>query len=417
MFWLVAIVLSATSLLKAQNTLTLQPIYDQDRQVYSIELQQPEGEFWAIHLIRAGELPLGEITYRLVSERDGTEQWQTLSIDPHSPRLDVSSQIFVADDYTLVEFKFVEGSYTIEAFDPGLSSEEFELKPLGRSEDCIQPLALNRSEWCPTGTCPTAASPVVTNVTHLPVHHSAGTNTASDWAAVVRSIWNFHVNTNGWADIGYNYLIDPNGVIYVGRGEDIRGAHFCGNNTGTMGICILGNFTSQTPTLEAIEGLVNLLAWKMSVDDIDPQLSSFHTASGVVLPHIVRHRDGCATSCPGNSFAPLFDNIRQQVADSIASCMVSGTSAGGDLSAELNVFPNPAREWIAIQGRILDDIPGNRLDWVLVDLFGRPVSSGNWSIGAGRVDQRIELGRLPAEVYILKIISGEKSRSYWVMKK
>ncbi|MFN7929681.1 MAG: hypothetical protein U0Y68_17395 [Blastocatellia bacterium] len=55
---------------------------------------------------------------------------------------------------------------------------------------------------------------------HLLVHHTANANTATDWAAVVRAIWSFHIFTNGWSDIGYNYLIDPN-VIYEGAGAAI----------------------------------------------------------------------------------------------------------------------------------------------------------------------------------------------------
>jgi hypothetical protein len=42
-------------------------------------------------------------------------------------------------------------------------------------------------------------------VSHLIVHHSAGTNSASDWAAIVRAIWDFHVNGNGWGDESGDY--------------------------------------------------------------------------------------------------------------------------------------------------------------------------------------------------------------------
>ena len=82
------------------------------------------------------------------------------------------------------------------------------------------------------------------------VHHSAGANEARDWAAVMRSIWVLHVAGNGWNDIGYNFLIDPNGVIYEGRagGDGVIGAHFSGVNTGTMGVSMVGTFSSQAPT-------------------------------------------------------------------------------------------------------------------------------------------------------------------------
>lgn len=50
------------------------------------------------------------------------------------------------------------------------------------------------------------------------VHHTAGSNDLSqDYAATVRAIYVYHVQSNGWSDIGYQYLIDGNGVVYEGR--------------------------------------------------------------------------------------------------------------------------------------------------------------------------------------------------------
>ncbi|MBK8668457.1 MAG: N-acetylmuramoyl-L-alanine amidase [Saprospiraceae bacterium] len=74
---------------------------------------------------------------------------------------------------------------------------------------------------------------------------------------MVASIFDFHVNTNGWQDIGYNWLIDPNGVLYEGRGggENVRGAHMCGYNNNTLGVCVMGNFVSLIPSDTAIISL------------------------------------------------------------------------------------------------------------------------------------------------------------------
>lgn len=116
-------------------------------------------------------------------------------------------------------------------------------------------------------------TPQTTTVTHLVVHHTVTGNSASDWPAVVRSIWADHKYTRdgGWGDVGYNWLIDPNGVIYQGRSwwiggndslKEIQGAHFSCRNTGTMGVALLGTFTSTNPTPSARNALANLLAWK-----------------------------------------------------------------------------------------------------------------------------------------------------------
>jgi hypothetical protein len=182
---------------------------------------------------------------------------------------------------------------------------------------CTQPAYQGRTDWCPEGNCPTDPTPVFTVTSFLIVHHSAGSNTASDWAAIVRAIWDFHVNVNGWDDIGYNWLIDPNGVLYEGRGDNRQGAHFCGTNPGTMGVCVLGDFTNIAPQQDALSTLDSLLAWKSCDADLNPLGNGFHASSGLFLQRISGHRDGCATSCPGNAFYPLLPGIRQQVSDFI----------------------------------------------------------------------------------------------------
>ncbi|MCB0642649.1 MAG: N-acetylmuramoyl-L-alanine amidase, partial [Phaeodactylibacter sp.] len=210
----------------------------------------------------------------------------------------------------------------VHCFNPGKTPEG--QNPTVPLEDrsfcpCPHPDYMARLDWCPTGDCPVDATPAFTTVTHLIVHHSAGSNTSSDWAARVRSIWNGHVNGNGWDDIGYNWLIDPNGVLYQGRGENVLGAHFCGTNGGTMGVCMMGTYTDVLPTPEAINTLKELLAWKACLEDIDPLDFSFHASSGLNLFHISGHRDGCATECPGELFYNQFDLLRDTVAYHIAN--------------------------------------------------------------------------------------------------
>ncbi len=95
----------------------------------------------------------------------------------------------------------------------------------------------------------------------LIVHHTAGANGDPNPAATVRAIYYYHAVTQDWGDIGYNYLIDAAGRIYEGRhsreywngasptsddgaGLVIAGGHALYHNAGTMGIALLGTFTS-----------------------------------------------------------------------------------------------------------------------------------------------------------------------------
>jgi len=185
-----------------------------------------------------------------------------------------------------------------------------------------KPHVISRTEWgCPDGQITTHGSLSYTRVTHLIVHHTVDDNDSNDWPAVVRSIWNFHVLDRGYADIGYNYLIDPNGEIYEGRsgGDDVQGAHFSGVNAGTMGVGMLGTFTEVAPSSRALMSLKQILAWKADLCDIDPIGNSLHAASQLNLKNISGHRDGPgATECPGDSLYALMPSIRNSVNDLMA---------------------------------------------------------------------------------------------------
>jgi len=279
-----------------------------------------------------------------------TNQWQQINIDIHSDkngRRHISELTFVDKDVDKFDFKiiFEEGSQALvqnidlHFYDPGQLEKKSgnEITQANNRSDCAcpQPDFEDRDDWCPAGDCPEITNPTFTDVTHLIVHHSAGVNSSSDWAGVVRSIWDFHVNVNGWDDVGYNYLVDPNGVLYEGRGDNVRGAHFCGNNGGTMGVCMLGDFTNTTPTNNAKSTLKDLLAWKICDIDADPEETAFHASSGLNLTRISGHQDGCATECPGALFYPQMEDIRMEVTSQINNeCEVEELAAPTNLTAE-----------------------------------------------------------------------------------
>ena len=180
-----------------------------------------------------------------------------------------------------------------------------------------RPPVVSRTDWgCPDGQGTSRPPVSYTTVTHLIVHHTVSNNNSADWAAVVRSIWNFHFYDRGYIDIGYNYLIDPNGVIYEGRsgGDNVLGAHFSGVNGGTMGVALLGTFTGSNPAPAAMDSLRKLLAWKAGQRNLRPYLAAPHATSGMTLQIISGHRDGPgATECPGEALYDLLPRLRADV--------------------------------------------------------------------------------------------------------
>jgi hypothetical protein len=171
------------------------------------------------------------------------------------------------------------------------------------------------------------------------VHHTAGRNNDPDPEATIRAIYYFQAVGKRWGDIDYNFLIDWQGRIYEGRhsrdygggpitGEDlagntVRGAHALDFNDGTVGIALLGNFTSVLPPAAQRTALERFLAWKLERHGLNPLGASTYTnpqlGNSKYLNNISGHRDVNQTACPGNAFYATFPALRQAVANRIAA--------------------------------------------------------------------------------------------------
>lgn len=189
--------------------------------------------------------------------------------------------------------------------------------------NCNSPAIVSQSVWRKglPGPIPGRSK---TATRHCVIHHSAGNNTDTNYTEIVRNIYIYHTQSNGWDDIGYNYLIARNGIVFAGRDpeklgieqDNVLGAHFCGKNQNTMGVCMLGDFTTDTVSIAGMNSLIQLLKWKVFKDSIHPLLKSKHPdASGIDLGHVAGHRDGCNTTCPGNMLYNKLSWIRNQTMD------------------------------------------------------------------------------------------------------
>lgn len=81
------------------------------------------------------------------------------------------------------------------------------------------------------------------NRTGFVVHYSA-----ADDDQTVRSIQNYQMDSNGWRDIGYNFLVDKDGKVYEGaQGTWFAiGAHVANHNTANIGVCAIGKDSQIT---------------------------------------------------------------------------------------------------------------------------------------------------------------------------
>jgi flagellar hook assembly protein FlgD len=156
------------------------------------------------------------------------------------------------------------------------------------------------------------------------VHHTAGANgyTAAQAPAIVKAIQLYHVKGNGWNDIGYNFLVDRFGTVYEGRyggsERNVVGAHAEGFNTGSVGVALLGEYSSLAVAPAARSALAELLAWRLDLAHLDPATTLSFISNGngrypaglpVFLRTVSGHRDTGFTDCPGTALYNLLNGL------------------------------------------------------------------------------------------------------------
>jgi len=126
------------------------------------------------------------------------------------------------------------------------------------------------------------------------IHHVGNTNRDVSAAEIDR----WHKN-NGWAGIGYHFVIRKDGTIERGRPMDMLGAHCYGENWHTIGVNIVGEFDNNEPEPAQMQSAAKLLAALCRYYGIAPDRQ-----------HIVGHRDYNSTACPGQL---LYDRLPRLV--------------------------------------------------------------------------------------------------------
>ena len=169
----------------------------------------------------------------------------------------------------------------------------------------------SRSEWGaqpPTSSPRTAGSGVSLTV----VHHTATPNDyrPDQVPARMRSMQSYHQGL-GWADLGYNIVVDRFGQVWEGRagGLDraVIGAHASGFNAGSFGVAVIGNFVNAAPTQASLDSLARVIGWKAAIHGFDP--GGTVDFNGALRPVVIGHRDVGRTACPGR-IADAFPEIR-----------------------------------------------------------------------------------------------------------
>ncbi|XP_026314160.1 peptidoglycan-recognition protein LB-like [Hyposmocoma kahamanoa] len=124
------------------------------------------------------------------------------------------------------------------------------------------------------------------------IHHSYHPKACydkDDCRNAMKSMQDFHMDVRGWADIGYNFGIGSDGVVYEGRGWNVLGAHALHFNTVSIGICLIGDWIETVPPSVQLQSAKALIAHGVKKGHIMPKYK------------LVGHRQVRDTECPGEA--------------------------------------------------------------------------------------------------------------------
>jgi hypothetical protein len=217
-------------------------------------------------------------------------------------------------------------------------------RPPAPTSTALRPTIVTRAGWGADEKIREAGDPEYADkINAVFVHHTdtAAAYDCKDSASIVRWVYTYHVTSNKWRDVGYNFLVDKCGTVFEGRygGTDLPviGAHTYGFNTRSTGIAVLGSFPDDKGATTAIStsmlgSVAAVAAWKLGMYGVAPNPAT-KTATLVegakdsppfvlnktysFLP-ISGHRDGFATACPGANLYAKLPTIRAYAAGPVA---------------------------------------------------------------------------------------------------
>lgn len=99
----------------------------------------------------------------------------------------------------------------------------------------------------------------ISNIKKLVIHHSLTYHTLQeDSREIVDRFAKYHIEHNGWAAIGYHYVIGRDGKIYKTNNASIWTYHVGKHNRYSLGILMTGDMRTQTPTNAQYDALLRL---------------------------------------------------------------------------------------------------------------------------------------------------------------
>lgn len=129
-------------------------------------------------------------------------------------------------------------------------------------------------------------------VNYLAVHHTGASDTQTP-----QDLANYHIQNNKWGGIGYHFVIAKDGTVYYVGDISTARANVANLNEQVIGICLVGNFTSnRVPTSEQLDSAHKLCNFFINEYPNLPTVTSWDKVRG--------HKElpNQSTACPGDDW-------------------------------------------------------------------------------------------------------------------
>lgn len=158
------------------------------------------------------------------------------------------------------------------------------------------------------------------STTDIILHHAAALKCSAN------DIHSWHLQ-NGWAGIGYHFLVRKDGSVHRGRPIDTVGAHAGNHNSYSIGVCFEGNFETEKMGEAQKEAGAELVTY---LRELFPSIKT-----------VGKHKDYNSTACPGKNFP--FDYISK--GKKTETPTKTGNTVSGDLYRVKNevILTDPAK--------------------------------------------------------------------------
>jgi len=263
-------------------------------------------------------------------------------------------------------------SATVQVVDPGASSaDDLAQEPGAAAAATTQPATYTRADWGADESVRKGA-PLYGQVQLAFVHHTVDANdyAAADVPAIIRGMYAYHVQTLGWDDIGYNFLIDRFGRTWEGRygGMDkaVVGAQTLGYNSVSTGVAAIGDFDIAAVPQAVTDAFKQIFAWKLSLAGVPAAGASAVLAPDgqTALQRVSGHRDAVATTCPGQYLYASLPEIgagADAIIGSLPAKPTAVAATAGDSGAAVSWTAPASAGGAAITGYTVTASPGGKI--------------------------------------------------------